>query len=116
VNNIRHFTSDRCPVTKLTKLQVYALASVCIGMSTEKNMPNGVYRSLIMRGLLTNTHRLTADGCEALANCQILSNKFRRSLLAMPMDGRGLPSMRRRKTPEVEKHLADVIGAGIAQG
>jgi hypothetical protein len=24
-----HFTSDRCPVTKLTKLQVYALASGC---------------------------------------------------------------------------------------
>jgi hypothetical protein len=84
VKNIRHFTSDRCPVTKLTKLQVYVLANVCIGMSTDKNIPNGVYRSLIIRGLLTNTHRLTADGCELLANCQILSDQFRRTLLAMP--------------------------------
>lgn len=99
MNNIRHFTSDRCPVTKLTKLQVYALASVCIGMSTKKNVPNGVYRSLIIRGLLTNTHRLTADGCEVLADCQILSDKFRRSLLAMPMDGRGLPSIGGAKLP-----------------
>ena len=84
MKNIRHFTSDRCVVTKLTKLQVYALANVCIGMSTDKNIPNGVYRSLIIRGLLTNTHRLTADGCELLANCQILSDQFRRTVLAMP--------------------------------
>jgi hypothetical protein len=84
VKNMRHFTSDRCPVTKLTKLQVYVLANVCIGISTDKNIPNGVYRSLIIRGLLTNSYRLTADGCERLANCQILSDQFRRTLLAMP--------------------------------
>jgi hypothetical protein len=84
VNNITHSAENRCPVTQLTRLQVCALASVCIGMSMEKNVPNGVYRSLVIRGLLTSTHRLTADGCEALANCRALSDKFRRSLLAMP--------------------------------
>jgi len=83
LNNIAHFTSKRCPVTHLTKLQVCALANVCIGMA--ESMPNGVYRSLVIRGLLTGTHTLTADGREALARCTVLSNQFRESLLAMPI-------------------------------
>lgn len=85
MNNVTHVASDRCPVTRLTKLQIFALASACIGMSIEKKIPNGVYRSLVIRGLLTSTHRLTADGGEALAGCTVLSDKFRRSLLSMPM-------------------------------
>jgi hypothetical protein len=50
-----------------------------------RQIPNGVYRSLVIRGLLTSTHMLTADGREALANSIVLSNQFRRSLLAMPI-------------------------------
>jgi len=81
VNKVRHFASERCPVTRLTKLQVCALASACI--ETSKNIPNRVYRSLVIRGLLASAHTLTSDGREALANCKILSNHFHRSLLAM---------------------------------
>jgi hypothetical protein len=81
VNNIAHFAA-RCPVTGLTKLQVRALANACIEMP--EKMPNGVYRSLVIRGLLTSSHRLTTDGREALCNCTILSEKFHRALLAIP--------------------------------
>jgi hypothetical protein len=83
VSNITHFASERCPITQLTKLQIWALASTCIEVS--RQIPNGVYRSLVIRGLLTSTHMLTADGREALANCTVLSNQVRRSLLAMPI-------------------------------
>jgi hypothetical protein len=83
VNKVRHFAGERCPVTRLTKLQVCALASACI--ETSKNIPNGVYRSLVIRGLLTSAHRLTADCREALTNCTILSDKFRGLRLAMPV-------------------------------
>jgi hypothetical protein len=82
VSNITHFASERCPITQLTKLQVWALASTCIELP--RQIPNGVYRSLVIRGLLSSTHILTANGREALADCTILSNQFRRSLLAMP--------------------------------
>jgi hypothetical protein len=54
VNNVTHLVSKRCPVTRLTKLQIAALANVCLGVS--EHMPNGVYRSLVIRGLLTSTH------------------------------------------------------------
>src|SRR5262245_38157197 len=48
-------------------------------------MPNGVYRSLIIRGLLTSSRQLTLDGYEALASCSLLSEKFRETLLAVPI-------------------------------
>lgn len=70
MNNITHFANARCPITKLTKLQIYALASFRIGMPLERTVPYGVYRSLVIRGLLTSAHRLTADGSEALAKCK----------------------------------------------
>ena len=71
--NITHFASRRCPVTHLTKLQVWALANTCIEFP--RQMPNGVYRSLVIRGLLTSSHKLTADGREALASCTLLSDQ-----------------------------------------
>ena len=83
MNNVTHLVSKRCPVTRLTKLQIAALANVCLGVS--EHMPNGVYRSLVIRGLLTSTHTLTADGRATLANCTILSDKFRQLLLALPV-------------------------------
>ena len=81
--NIAQLHSNRCSVTRLTKLQVRALANACIEMP--EDMPNGVYRSLVIRGLLTSTHALTADGREASASCTVLSEQFRRSLLAIPV-------------------------------
>ena len=83
MSNITHFVSKRCPITQLTKLQVWALASTCIEIS--RQMPNGVYRSLVIRGLLTSSHRLTTDGLDALASCTLLSEKFREVLLALPI-------------------------------
>ena len=91
MSNITHFASRRCPVTHLTKLQVWALANTCIEFS--RQMPNGVYRSLVIRGLLTSSHKLTTDSREALASCTLLSDKFRETLLARPSR---LPT---RKTP-----------------
>ena len=83
LGNIAHFASKRCPATHLTKLQVWALASICI--EVPRQMPNGVYRSLIIRGLLTSSRQLTLDGYEALASCSLLSEKFRETLLAVPI-------------------------------
>jgi len=83
VSNITRFASKRCPITQLTKLQVWALASTCIEISSQ--MPNGVYRSLVIRGLMTSSHRLTTDGRDALASCTLLSEKFREILLAVPI-------------------------------
>jgi hypothetical protein len=82
VSNITHFAKC-CPITRLTKLQVRALASTCIEVS--RQVPNGVYRSLVIRGLLTSSHKLTPDGRESLASCTLLSEQFRGSLLAMPI-------------------------------
>src|SRR5262245_8251905 len=82
VSNITHF-AKRCPITRLTKLQVWALVSTCIEVS--RQVPNGVYRSLVIRGLLTSSLNLTPDGREALASCTLLSEPFRGSLLARPI-------------------------------
>jgi hypothetical protein len=81
VSNITHFASKRCPITQLTKLQVWALAGTCI--ETSRQVPNGVHRSLVIRGLLTSSQ--TTDGRDALASCTLLSEKFREILLAVPI-------------------------------
>jgi hypothetical protein len=80
VNNIKHFANQRCPITNLTKLQIYALASFRIGMPLERTVPYGVYRSLVIRGLLTSAHRLTADGYDAWPNAK----RFKRSSCPKP--------------------------------
>jgi len=102
VSNITHFASKRCPITQLTKLQVWALAGTCI--ETSRQVPNGVHRSLVIRGLLTSSHRLTTDGRDALASCTLLSEKFREMLLAMPIVR---TSRRRTRTArEKSRHVA----------
>jgi hypothetical protein len=103
VSNITYF-AKRCPITRLTKLQVRALASTCIEVS--RQVPNGVYRSLVIRGLLTSSHKLTPDGREALASCMLLSEQFRGLLLAMPIVQ---PSRLLTRTPKREIALSRLI-------
>jgi hypothetical protein len=67
----------RCSWTGLTRLQAQALAFTWLGLP--EHAPNGVYRSLVMRGMLTSKHELTDEGIARLCACRFLSSGLRTS-------------------------------------
>ena len=66
---------NRCARTKLTRLQVHALAGICQGYMPR--VPHGIYRALAIRGLIDGERKLTRLGCDALGRCMLLSPKFK---------------------------------------
>src|SRR5215831_8686085 len=69
----------RCSWTRLTRLQAQALTFTCLGLP--EDAPNGVYRSLVMRGMLTGKHELTDEGMVRLCACRFLSPRLRSVLV-----------------------------------
>jgi len=73
---------------RLSQRQWLVLALACAhhgGIIAESNrMPHGVYRSLVIKGLLTS-HRegyaVTNEGRAAVARCPVFSDQFRQALL-----------------------------------
>ena len=70
----------RCPWSRLTHAQARALSCLCLG--TKAKVPHGIYRSLVIRGLLTGEYTLTQAGIAALAACRFYSEDFRKCLVA----------------------------------
>lgn len=68
----------RCPFTRLTKPQVNAISSVLYGSPID--VPHGVWRSLVMRGILGPEGILTDDGKWLFGRCSFLSEKMRTAL------------------------------------
>jgi hypothetical protein len=74
---------------RLSERQWLVLALACAhqgGIISESNrMPHGVYRSLVIKGLLAphrDGYSVTDQGRAAVAHCPVLSAKFRQALLA----------------------------------
>jgi hypothetical protein len=72
---------------RLSQRQWLVLALACAhpgGVIAESSrMPHGVYRSLVIKGLLTSRrdgYALTNDGRAAFAHCPVSSHEFRQAL------------------------------------
>lgn len=70
----------RCPHTRLTQHQTYVLTEIAQRHKPRRKWPHGIVRSLVMRGLVSGSHRLTDEGREALLRCSWLSVSMRRLL------------------------------------
>lgn len=93
----------RCKATNLTKPQVEAISSVLLGGRTRADpLPHGVWRSLVMRGVLTPNHALTERGQKLFEQCRLLSDKIKTVLLAKRAERQVLARAVRTQLREVE--------------
>lgn len=78
---------DRCPSSNLTRGEVHVLAAICSGY--RPTVQHGIYRALVIRGLLTpGVYELTDAGRAALRKCRFLTPALREALLQTEADNR----------------------------
>lgn len=77
----------RCPFTKLTRPQINAIWSVLLDCRLASAvLPHGVWRSLVIRGLIFPDHTLTKEGQALFARSSFLSDKMKAVMLARARD------------------------------
>ena len=68
-------------MTRLTRREAQGMAVILCNNADVPRLPHGVYRALVIRGLLTAKHELTDEGRAAFDHCELLSRHFRDVLL-----------------------------------